>query len=256
MTLSGMIARLLLVPPEPSPPHGSPGTLEVFRASRAYYRYRLVAWLVGQLVSGAALVLTTWLLVLLPGMGSKPPPPEVLLGFRVFVIGAWLVYGLALVLSLAALTLDYELRWYMVTDRSLRIREGVLTVHELTLTFANVQEVSIEQGPLERALGIANLRVRTAGGSTPPPGQAGAGPNLHEGWLRGIESAEQLRDLVLSRMKAARGAGLGDPDEATSAEPATERDDALLAARAARLEAGRLRAVAEAWLARGRSAAG
>ena len=32
--------------------------------------------------------------------------------------------------------LDYDLRYYVVTDRSARVREGAWTVHELTLSYA------------------------------------------------------------------------------------------------------------------------
>ena len=48
--------------------------------------------------------------------------------------------------SFAVLRLDYEKRWYIVTDRSLRIREGVLNVREMTVMFANIQNVSVMQG--------------------------------------------------------------------------------------------------------------
>ena len=46
------------------------------------------------------------------------------------------------------LRLHYELRWYKVTDRSLRIRAGVVFVNEMTVTFANVQDITITQGGL------------------------------------------------------------------------------------------------------------
>jgi hypothetical protein len=65
--------------------------------------------------------------------------------------------------SLAAARLNYEMRWYIVTDRSLRLREGIFGVREMTLTFANVQNIAIRQGPLQRALGLADVVVRTAG---------------------------------------------------------------------------------------------
>ena len=61
-----------------------------------------------------------------------------------------------------ALHLRYDTTWYVVTDRSLRIRRGIWVIEETTITFENVQNVSITQGPLERAFGIATLVVDTA----------------------------------------------------------------------------------------------
>src|SRR5205814_3372587 len=91
---------------------------------------------------------------------------------------------------LAVVRLDYEKRWYLVTDRSLRIREGVVNVREMTVNFANIQNISISQGPLQRLLRIADLRVDTAGGGG---GRAAnthhAAQNLHTAWFRGIDNA-------------------------------------------------------------------
>ena len=56
---------------------------------------------------------------------------------------------LALPLTFALVRLDYELRWYIVTDRSLRIREGVTSLRESTMTFANIQHIAVRQGPLQ-----------------------------------------------------------------------------------------------------------
>ncbi len=68
------------------------------------------------------------------------------------------------IVSLALVRLNFEKRWYIVTDRSLRVREGILNVREMTVTFANIQNISISHGPVQRAIGIAELRVDTAGG--------------------------------------------------------------------------------------------
>jgi membrane protein YdbS with pleckstrin-like domain len=118
--------------------------------------------------------------------------------------------------SLAKARLDYEMRWYIVTDRSLRIREGILGVREMTLTFANVQNIVIEQGPLQRLLGIADVVVRTAGGGSSEPSSHGghsSKASMHEGRLKAVDNAEAVRDLILERLKRFRDSGLGDPDD-------------------------------------------
>jgi len=60
--------------------------------------------------------------------------------------------------------LNYEMRWYIVTDRSLRIRSGVVRVREMTMTFANVQGIRLNANPIEGLLGLANVEVQSAGG--------------------------------------------------------------------------------------------
>ena len=80
----------------------------------------------------------------------------------------WVLKGISLVTYLIQLPvtyfllrLDYEQRWYMVTDRSLRLRSGVWSVRELTMSFANLQQITVSQGPLQRYLGLADVCVRS-----------------------------------------------------------------------------------------------
>ena len=110
----------------------------------------------------------------------------------------------------------------MVTDRSLRVREGVLTVREMTVNFANIQNIAISQGPIQRALGIADLRVDTAGGggaaSSPHHGHQPS-ENLHTAWFRGINNAGEVRQLIQQRLGLLKGAGLGDQEDLSRPVP-------------------------------------
>lgn len=112
------------------------------------------------------------------------------------------------------------------------------------MSFANVQHVTVSQGPLQRLLGLADLEVRSAGGGDggQKPGQKHEEP-LHVAVFRGIEDAEGVRDLVLARLRAFRASGLGDPEENDDAETgvAGVGGDALAAARALLDEARALR---------------
>ena len=111
--------------------------------------------------------------------------------------------------------LDYELRWYMVTDRSLRIRTGLVRLQESTMSFANLQQVEVQQGPLQRLLGLADVHVQSAGG--------GGGDHdsrhgkeldsLHTGIFHSVDNATEIRDLILERLRHFRQTGLGDPDD-------------------------------------------
>ena len=115
--------------------------------------------------------------------------------------------------------LDYDLRYYIVTDRSLRIRHGVVLINESTFTYANIQNISLQQSPIERIFGIKNLRIETAGGAPANRGNAQVGGNAHNGVLAGIDNAEIVRDRILALLKAYRDAGLGDHDDATTLAP-------------------------------------
>lgn len=80
------------------------------------------------------------------------------------------------------------------------------------MSFANVQQVVVTQGPLQRLLGIADLRVQSAGGGGDHH-ERGEGESLHTGVFHGVDNAHEIRDLILDRLRAFRQAGLGDPDE-------------------------------------------
>jgi len=126
--------------------------------------------------------------------------------------GGIALYVVQIPLTYAMARLDYELRWYIVTDRSLRIRAGLTSVQEITMSFANVQQVIVSQGPLQRLLGIADVRVQSAGGGGGEH-ENGGDDLLHTGVFHGVDNAPEIRDLILDRLRLFRQAGLGDPDD-------------------------------------------
>lgn len=210
--VKALLLSFLHVPPEPLDPMGDVRSLRVFRASPGYLRYLTVGWALSQLVLlSGALVLPVVLLV--GGISTGPAAPIVV---SVEVLAAVFLAAQA-VLTFFLLRLHYELRWYKVTDRSLRIRAGVVIVNEMTMTFANVQNITITQGPLQRLFGISDVRVDAAGGGGDAASHGkggGLGGNLHVGVFRGVDEPEMIRDLMLERLRRVRGTGLGDPDEA------------------------------------------
>jgi uncharacterized membrane protein YdbT with pleckstrin-like domain len=72
--------------------------------------------------------------------------------------------------------------------------------------------VTVDQGPLQRIFGIADVQVDTAGGgghsAGAQHGQASASP--HRGLIEGMSNAAEIRDLILTRLRRSRSAGLGD----------------------------------------------
>jgi len=238
-----MCARLLRMPHDTKPPPGDEASTRLFRAAPKYYKYLLFLWALR--AGGTLLILCISVL------------PPVLVGtitlvkqgkdwglLLLAIPGVLLVLAILLHLFLlAVLQLDFEKRWYMVTDRSLRIREGVVTVREMTVNFANIQNISISQGPIQRALGIADLRVDTAGGGSGK--ETPQSQNLHTAWFRGIDNANEVRELIQLRLRQLKDSGLGDHEEMVApASPPAQFSGVLAALREVRSEASALRQAA------------
>lgn len=203
-----IILALFKVPPEPEPPAGLASSIRVFRASRNLYWLNLSKWGLGQAGALAGIILFFSV-----DMHVRVEPQlELLLkvGELVGLVG----WALQLPVTFLLVRFDYEMRWYIVTDRSLRIRHGIQQIREMTMTFANIQQITIHQGPLQRLLGISDLQVRTAGGGDGESDQKhGTGTSMHVGFFRGVDNAEAIRDLILERLRRYRDSGLGDPDD-------------------------------------------
>ena len=110
------------------------------------------------------------------------------------------------IVAYIAIHLRYDTTWYLISDRSLRIRRGIWTIHETTITFENIQNIRLQQGPLQRWFGFANLIVETAGGGGHVP-QSGGG---HVGIFEGLDNASEIREAMLVKLRQCRSAGLGD----------------------------------------------
>jgi membrane protein YdbS with pleckstrin-like domain len=221
MSLRSWLLDLLRVQRDPHAPQGDQD-IQIFRAAPNYFWYRVLRWGLkngfGLLGLMGALGMSSVLSSVIPGqfdlIGLTITRRGALMLLGTIEFGALAGYILHAVGSLLLLRLDFEQRWYIVTDRSLRIREGLLKLREQTITFANVQHVSIRQGPVQRLLGIADLRVRTAGGKGDEPLETPNHANPHIAVFRGIANAEHVRDAIRDRLRQHRDAGLGDPDDA------------------------------------------
>jgi len=216
--------RVLRIPADPEPPPGDEASTKIYRAADNYYKYLLVVWA----ISSFATILPTLIATIacLAAAAASDLSPWFALIPAFFLVLMIIVS----VIHLAIVRLNYEKRWYIVTDRSLRVREGVVGVQEMTVTFANIQNISISQGPLQRLLGIANLRVDTAGGAgAAGDSHHGAAQTAHVAWFRGVDNAPQVRELIQSRLRQWKDAGLGDHDD-HSPEISAPGDAAMLAA--------------------------
>lgn len=198
----GILVKLFRVPDEPPTLPTRPGErLDSFRPSDGFLRYlKFQFWLA--LVTFDAVILGGEFIILM----ASPITGMLLL------LPALAVAILPEIVAYIAIHLRYDTTWYVMTDRSLRIRRGIWIIHETTITFENVQNVIVNQGPLQRFFGIADVQVDTAGGGGGAAGaQSGQGTTTaHRGLIEGISNAAEIRDLILARLRRSRSAGLGD----------------------------------------------
>lgn len=242
------LLHLLRVPAEPAPPPGDPACVRRFRAAPSYFRYSVAVWGLKQLSALAGVLFSYFFF---RTFVADRAPADWFVHFGVFEQLAVLALVAQLPFSFAILRLSFEMRWYILSDRSLRIRHGVLTVREQTMTFANIQNISTRQNPVQRLFGISSVVVRAAGGGS-SQGKKGV-DHSHEATFEGVDNAEQIRAVIRERIRGQRGAGLGDPDESAleivgtgSPRPqaGTTLGPAIAAARRLLDEAARLRAAA------------
>ena len=201
-TIRDAFLHLLALPKGPPEPPPGGAVVRTFTASPKYLSYRLLALWIGVgamfLVAGALAI----------GAVFEGWP---------LAVGAAIVAATGLVILIVGYVtnrIEFDLRYYILTDRSLRIREGVFLLRESTLTFANVQNLRIRKGPIQQLFGIADVLVDTAGGAGGMKNAEGqAMERGHRGTIQGIEDPTEVRDLVLNLLKKYRDAGLGDPDD-------------------------------------------
>lgn len=198
----GVLARCFLVPAEPPVlPSVAGEPIKSFRPAPGFLRYLLFQAALGfGVVTLILLGVAITILVADPAIGL--PVLAVLLPLLVFV-GA---------VAILAIYLRYDTTWYVLSDRSLRSRRGIWIIRETTITFENIQNVTVQQGPLQRLFGIADVLVDTAGGGGAVSNQQHGGASMtgHHGLIEGIADAPAIRDLLTAKMRASKSAGLGD----------------------------------------------
>jgi putative membrane protein len=122
----------------------------------------------------------------------------------------WLLLLAAGVLA-AVVLLEWLRRTYTLGDAAMRIEEGVLARRRRLLPFDRIQQVDLVRKPLHRLLGVATLRVETAGGS------GGSEADLE---VIALAEAERLRATLLRARAAAVRAPGAPPQAAADAEAA------------------------------------
>lgn len=106
----------------------------------------------------------------------------------------FMIIGIILLPYLAWVELKYRNYTYSISKNELVIRKGVMRVERITIPFEKVQNVNVSRSIFERILGLATLKIETAGTN---PGEA-------EGILPGITHYHDLMDEILIRIEHAQ----------------------------------------------------
>lgn len=198
-----VLVRAFRVPEEPPSVPGTAGAdARVLRPSPGFLRsLKLSLGFVLSLVGLAALVVPALLLASSPAAAAAA------------LLLVLLLLGGAAAIGWVAIHLRYDTTWYVLTERAVRTRRGIWTIRETTLTFENVQNVRVSQGPVQRWCGISDLVLETAGSAVPSGKKGHEAGGAQRTVLEGISAPQRVRDLVLERVRRSRSAGLGDADD-------------------------------------------
>jgi membrane protein YdbS with pleckstrin-like domain len=90
--------------------------------------------------------------------------------------------------------MKYKGYYYMITETELVFRKGIVNTIKTVVPFKEIQNLNIEKSVLERMLGIANLRIETAGSNI----------TESEIILPGVENADDLSDMIRKKMEEAK----------------------------------------------------
>lgn len=98
------------------------------------------------------------------------------------------------------LWIRYRSLRYRIDDDGVAMSWGVLNRREVFLTYRRLQDIQMTRGIIQRKLGLADLHLHTASGSS--------GPEMK---LEGLPDPEAFRDYLYARMRQAGGVGDGEP---------------------------------------------
>ena len=117
--------------------------------------------------------------------------------WTLYIIRA-LLTGPGLVIFLPLYYFRYRTLRYRFDEEGIHMRVGVLFRREVNLTYARIQDIHLHSGLIQRWLGLADIQIQTASGST--------GAELV---VEGFKEFEEIRDFLYTRMRGARAAAVG-----------------------------------------------
>ncbi len=122
-------------------------------------------------------------------LAIERPHPRLL---RLYMIRA-LLTGPGLVVMMPLLFFRYETMRFRFDAEGIHMRWGILFRRQINLTYARIQDIHLTSGVLQRWLGLADVKIQTASGSSSA-----------EMTLEGLLEFEAVRDFLYTRMRGYR----------------------------------------------------
>src|SRR5215471_14778591 len=116
---------------------------------------------------------------------SRPDPAL----WKYYIIQA-IFTGPGIIATLPYLYFRYHTLQYRFDEEGIHMKVGILFRREINLTYARIQDIHLRSGLIQRWLGLANVQVQTASGSS--------GPELV---IEGFKQFESIRDFLYTRMR-------------------------------------------------------
>jgi membrane protein YdbS with pleckstrin-like domain len=92
--------------------------------------------------------------------------------------------------ALPYLYFRYHTLRYRFDEEGIHMRVGILFRREVNLTYARIQDIHLRSGLIQRWLGLGDVQIQTASGSS--------GPELV---IEGFKHFEAIRDFLYTRMR-------------------------------------------------------
>ena len=143
-------------------------------------------------------------------LAIERPHPRLL---TLYMIRA-LLTGPGLIVTMPVFFFRYETMRFRFDAEGIHMRWGLLFRREINLTYARIQDIHLTSGLIQRWLGLADIKIQTASGSS------GA-----EMTLEGLLEFELVRDFLYSRMRGYRDSP-GTPSRARASSVESGEADA------------------------------
>lgn len=101
--------------------------------------------------------------------------------------------GPAFFITLPLLYFRYHTLRYRFDSEGIHMKVGILFRREVNVTYARIQDIHLSSGIIQRWLGLADVQIQTASGTT--------GAELT---IEGFQEYEAIRDFLYAKMRSTR----------------------------------------------------
>lgn len=104
----------------------------------------------------------------------------------ILTFSLWCIF---LVIRILEETKGFKIRGYVLREKDITYKKGLLRFTMITIPFNRVQHTEIHQGPIARAFNLSTLNIYTAGGASSDLRLSGLDP----------QTAQRLKDFIADK---------------------------------------------------------